>query len=32
MEDKMDIITGKAVERYFDLNKALMDFHDLFNN
>jgi hypothetical protein len=32
MEDKMDIITGKAVERHFDLNKVLMDFHDLFNN
>lgn len=27
----MDTLTGKAVERYFDLNKALIDFHDLFN-
>ena len=27
----MDILSGKTVERHFDLNKALIDFHDLFN-
>lgn len=25
------LITGKALERYFDFNKAMAEFHDLFN-